>query len=477
MPEKKREKFADFAATLMPHELQHIENIQKLIDPENLRILEQIRHCTKHPFEPIQRDKSIDKRKYSYMKKWISEKLEAIDADSFFFAMIELEKKIMTDAINPEEEKALYAQIRSYNKQGYYFIRFYELVQNYHYYLLIRMRYNYIQPITAFLESWKSNYLQSKNIHQELHEATIDIVDQYASHKKESKQWENRLIQIFNDSALDGLNRYNAIVRLTFIYYNYKEYDKLFQLYEQLDKLIVDGLIYSKRILANYYANRVLLHARYNQLDEAVYYGMLSMRYKGTDYLFYVTNLCAVLLRYNKGKDALKLMQENLHELKNTMSHHTRIGFASFYIQSLTKNNKVQQALSYARTFLEINRSEILKFRWHLFFTSMLQAMMILEKYAEIIKMVKKFDLLKLEMEHAKRSGYLPALLWYYKVACYKECHIDETNLLKTLTETAKTAHLDLFKIKQFQELMNEIKPHIVQLPLELMAVKHKTEI
>jgi hypothetical protein len=368
MSEIKRERFFDFASSVLPHEVDYLERIQKLKDAENLQILMQVRRCTLNPEEPAHFDKNIDKRKYSYMKKWITQKLSAIDADQFFFRMTELDSKIMTDAIGPDEEKALLGLIRSFKSTEYYFIRFYELVQNYRYYLLIRMRYNYLKPINNFLENWKQAYNHSKNVNQELHEATIDIVDQYASYKKESRQWEERLISIFNDEALDGLNRYYAIVRLTFMYYNYKQYDKLIVLYRHLDELIVNGHIYSKRILVNYYANKVLLHARNNELDKAVYYGLLSIRWKSADYMFYLSNLCAVLLRSDRNKLALKMMKDNLPELKNTVSPHNRIGFASFYIQSLVKNNKAQQALSYANTFLERNRDDILQFRWHLFF-------------------------------------------------------------------------------------------------------------
>jgi len=469
MSEIKRERFFDFASSVLPHEVDYLERIQKLKDAENLQILMQVRRSTLNPEEPAQFDKSIDKRKYSYMKKWITQKLNAIDADRFFFHMTELDSKIMTDAIGPEDEKALLGLIHTYKSTGYYFIRFYELVQNYRYYLLIRMRYNYLKPINNFLENWKQAYNHAKNVNQELHEATIDIVDQYASYKKESRQWEERLISIFNDEALDGLNRYYAIVRLTFMYYNYKQYDKLIGLYKHLDELIVNGHIYSKRILVNYYANKVLLHARNNELDKAVYYGLLSIRWKSADYMFYLSNLCAVLLRSDRNKLALKMMKDNLPELKNTVSPHNRIGFASFYIQSLVRNNKATQALSYANTFLERNREDILQFRWHLFFSSMIQSMLRLEKYAEVIKTVKKYELLKREAEHRNRAGYLPAITWYYQVARYKECLIDEAAMLESFIESAELSLTDAHKNKLLSELIAEIKPHVMNLPEKLL--------
>jgi hypothetical protein len=469
-PSKKKEStFGTFASSLLPHELLYLCEIQQLKDAGNIDVLETIRYNTEHIGHPKPFDKKVDKRKYSYLKKWITEKLHAIDADVFFEWMIELDKKIMTDAISPAEEIELSKFIRKYEKPNYYFIRFYEMVQNYRYYLLIRMRYNYLRHVSHFLDTFKDAYTHSKSINQELHEATLDIVSQYSSNKTDSKRWEERLVEIFSDETLDGFNRYYAIVRLTFIYYNYKDYRKLIGLYDQLDRAIIQGHIYSKRILVNYYANRVLLHSRYNELQKAEYYGYLSIRFKGSDYLHYVNNLCAILLRESKNTEALSLMRESLPDLKNTISPHNRIGFASFYMQSLNRNGKVAQALSYAQTFLEINRDDIINYRWHLFFTSMLQSLFGLEKFTEILRLVKKFDLLKRETEYMQRAGYIPTLIWYYQIARYKEVQISEDQLLKTLVATLDHIIHDDHKSRLTLELIEEVKHQIPAIEHRLM--------
>jgi len=457
----KETAFGTFASSLLPHELLYLCEIQQLKDTNNLAILHTIRYNTEHIAHPKPFDTKVDKRKYSYLKKWITEKLHAIDVDVFFEWMIELDKKIMTDAISPAEEIELSKYIRKYEKPTYYFIRFYELVQNYRYYLLIRMRYNYLRYVSQFLDAFKEAYNRSKSINQELHEATLDIVNQYSSNKTESKRWEERLVEIFSDETLDGFNRYYAIVRLTFIYYNYKDYRKLIGLYDRLDFMIIHGNIYSKRILVNYYANRVLLHSRYNELQKAEYYGYLSIRFKGSDYLHYVNNLCAILLRESKNIEALTLMRESLPDLKNTISPHNRIGFASFYLQSLNRNGKAAQALSYAQTFLEINRNDIVNYRWHLFFTSMIQSFFGLERFVEILRLVKKFDLLKRETEYMQRAGYIPTLVWYYQIARYKEVQISEVQLQKILVSTFEAVLQDEHKRRLTLELIDEVKHQI----------------
>ncbi|MBK9292655.1 MAG: hypothetical protein IPM52_13675 [Bacteroidetes bacterium] len=461
-----RESFALFAARLMPHELEYLRNIQQFKTGENLSILRQLREAVLKPEHFAGFDRSIDKRHYSYMKKWIEEKLLAIDADAYFEKLAELDKKIMTDALDAADERMMLRMIRVSRTTDYYFVRFYELVQNYRYYLLIRMRHNYLRATNNYLETNREAWLRSKTINQELHEATRDIVDQYARSSVDSRQWETRLINIFEDATLDGLNRYYAIVRLTFMYYNYKEYAKLLELYSQLDQLMHKGIIYSRRILANYYANRLLVHSRLNDNELALYYGRLSVRHKGSDFLFYLTNLCSVLLRSGKYAESLDLLRAHMGEYRNAISPHNRIGFASLYIQSLVFNGKAPQALTFARQFLDDSREELFQFRWHLFFSSLLLAQLRLERYRDIIRTVKRYDLLRLEHGRASRAGYIPYLQWFYALARYKECQIDEHDLRLGLMQSSADLWRDPHRAKLLEDLFKELKPHVPDLQL-----------
>ncbi|HMM11958.1 MAG TPA: hypothetical protein PKE03_07690 [Bacteroidales bacterium] len=463
---QQRMAFEAFAATLMPHELEYVSSRQNFKTNENRLILSQLRESLLRPAQFRGFDRSIDKRHYSYVKKWIEEKLIAIDADVFFERLSELDKKIMTDALSAEDERQMLAMIRASRNTDYYFVRFYELIQNYRYYLLIRMRYNYLKTINSYLETHREGWMRSKAINQELHEATRDIVDQYALSTGESKHWEQRLISIFLDETLDGLNRYYAIVRLTFMYYNYKEYDKLLELYRQLDQLINSGIIYSRRILANYYANLVLVHSRKNENELAIYYGRLSIRHKGSDFLFYLTNLCSVLLRCGHHEESLRLLKSHLPEFRNTISPHNRIGFASLYIQSLAFNGKAQQGLNFARQFLDEFRQELFQFRWHLFFSSMLLAQFRLERYRDIIRTVRRYDLVRLEKGRIGRAGYIPYLQWFYEVARYKECHIDAAGLTTVLRQSSAGLWHDPHRARLMEDLLSELRQHVFDLDI-----------
>lgn len=460
-PREKLARFTEFVNSMLPHEAQYLQSVQKFKDASNAAIFQKIMSYAENIHQTRTFDKRIDKRKYSNLKSWVEEKLASIDADAFFIWLNKLDQKIMLDALTQEDELKLVKVMRRYRYPNYYFIRFYELIQSYRWFLLIRVRYSYRSITEVFLDKYHEQYQRAKQINQQLHEATIDIVEQYARLGKESKQWEEWLISVFKDESLDGLNRYYAIVRLTFLYYNYREYDKLISLYEELDRIIVRGDIYSRRILVNYYANRLMVHSRFNELETAEYYGYLSIRHKGADYLQYSNNLCSVLLRLKKYERALQLMKSSLPEFKNSLSPHNRIGFVSFYMQCLNRNGQSKRAYNFGKNFLDANHEDILNYRWHLFFISMMQSLLILDKARELLRMVRKYTLLEKEQLYRQRAGYIPTFIWYYSIARFINCEINEQELLNILRESSKCCSDDAHKLRLLFELVDEVQNYI----------------
>ena len=73
------------------------------------------------------------------------------------------------------------------------------------------------------------------------------------------------------------------MVRLTFLYINYREFEKLKKLFVKLDDMFMKGENYSRRLLANYYANRLILHSKFNEWETAINYGYLSIRHVNTE--------------------------------------------------------------------------------------------------------------------------------------------------------------------------------------------------
>ncbi len=454
---QKLNKFSDFANSLYPHEIDYLLSVQQFTVSDNKKILNLINYNSKNPLNKLPYDTSLDKRKYSYMKNWVEKNLKEVDVDHYFEWLLNIEKQVMTDAITPDEEKELQSKILSTSDSSYYFIRFYEVLQHYRDYLLIRVRNQLNEPVSAYLDQYRDSYLQTTEINSRLNSATLDIIKQHSSTTTESKQWENFLEQTFLNEKLDGYTRYRAIVRLTFLYYNYRDFDKLKDIYSILDKIFKTHVFYSKRILSNYYANRAMMHSKLNELDLAEKYGYLSIRQHNSDYLFYLLNLCGVLLKKGKNKEAYHLMSDSIPELKKTNSFYNKIGFVAFYINTLLANNYVDKAVSYAETFFDGYKKEILKQRWHLFFSSYIRALFQAKKYVKILSVMKRYNLVNKEKQFIGRARYLPILFWYSTAANYLDGNISETQLAGTIIRSGQSLVKHKYKSVKINELLNEL--------------------
>jgi hypothetical protein len=447
----KLKKFTEFANSLLPHETAYLLKSQQFVDDQKLAILQRIDFNCQNIHQFTSYDDSIDKRKYSNLKNWVTIRLNAIDVDVFFEWIIETERKINTDSIHLKEEKKLLKTIRNYQHPTSYFAKFYELVRSYDHFLLIRMRYEDYAITNEFLTEYKAEYLRIISVNEKMHEATQDIVQQYSNSTAESKQWQEWLNQIFSDESMDGLNRYMALIRLSFIGFNYNKFEFLLEKFNYLDERFGQGFYYSKRILLNYYNNRLLLHSRFKEYDKAIYYGYLSIREKNHDYIFYVNNLCAVLLRQHRNEEALKLMRGAASEVKDTKNFHNRVGYVAFYIKSLNGNDLSKNAENYAESFLKAYEKEVLRFRWHLFFTVYLETLLVQKNYVKLLNVVRKYKLLEKDKIYQARANYSPVIPWIVGLANYKA----ESITKKQLTEYLKDS---LEQLSPIQKSLQSIK-------------------
>jgi hypothetical protein len=457
----KLQKFTAFADTLLPHETTYLLHIQQFDDKIKLGILEQIDYNCKNIRQFTPYDTTIDKRKYSNLKNWIQERLAAIDVDVRFDWMSNLERNIMIDSIEPKEEKALLRAIRDYDHLDFYFTKFYELVQQYRHFLLIRMRYAHHQLTDRFLKKYQTKYEDCKAINERIHSATHDIVRQYSENTTHSMHWEKWLSEIFYNEELDGHNRYLALVRLTFIYFNYRKFDQLLDKYDYIDELFAKGRYYSRRLVLNYYANRLLLHTKFHEYDKAAYYGYLSIREKNNDYIMYVNNLSAVLLRQKKYGEALQLMRDAYPEMKATTSFHNRIGFVAFYLKCLNHQQQFRTAENYAESFLNAYKKEIFEYRWHIFFTSYLEALLHQKKFGKLLKTIRRYHLLDKERQYQKNANYLPTILWYNAVAQYKEMLLRKEEMTDLINRSIEKLEGKTAKFHQINDLLEQLRPFI----------------
>lgn len=458
---QKLQRFTEFANALFPHEADYLLSVQQFEDQEKTKILNLVHYNAKNPDNILPYDITIDKRKYSSLLTWIDQRLKEIDVDEYFEWMSSMDKKINMDSILPDEEKILFKAIRNSNHTFYYFMRFYELIGHYRDYLLIRVRTHFIKPVMEYLEMYKDKYENAVKINNKINNAAIDIIRQHTNSDIESEDWEKPLKDIFYNTEIDGYNRYKAVVRLTYIYYNYRDFEKLRDVYERLDEMLKKNIFYSKRILANYYANRAMMHSKLNELKLAEKYGYLSIRHKNSDYLFYLINLCGVLLRQNKYKEALNLMTHAIPEMKKTSSFYNKIGFVSFYVKTLNFNNLSSKAESYAESFLNAYRKEIFNHRWHLFFIAYLQSLLKQEKFSKALTVIKRNNLVKKEKAYIGRARYLPVMYWYSLISEFEENLLDEEELKNEIIQSANHLLKNKYKLLKINELLTELSEYL----------------
>ncbi len=457
----KLQKFTAFANTLLPHETVYLLSVQQLEDPQKLEILQRIDYNCRHidQFTPF--DTKIDKRKYSHLKNWIVRRLDAIDVDRQFAWMIDLEQKIVTDRIDQAKEKQLLRAVRNYQHPAFYFSKFYELLRNYRQFLLIRMRHADHQLVNDFLQEYHEAYLASKRTEEQMHQATQDIVKQYAENSVESIQWEKWLDRIFFDEKLDGYHCYMAFVRLTFISFNYRKFDLLEEKFDHLDRAFLKGRFYSRRILLNYYSIRMLFSAKLREFEQSIYYGYLSVRGKTHDYLFYVNNLSAVLQRAGRAQEALQLMRNATQEMKTTQNMHNKIGFVAYYVKSLLGNQLFRNAENYAETFLKAYEREVLQYRWHTFFSAYLEALLGQHKYRKLLRVAEKYRLEEREASFISGTNYLPSIHWYTEVARYKEGMINQQAIRNHLEGYLSANRQFRERTPQLRELLSNLRGQI----------------
>ncbi|GAA0892886.1 hypothetical protein GCM10009122_25650 [Fulvivirga kasyanovii] len=460
----KLKKFTEFAQNVLPHEASYLLKVQNFEDPEKLSILKLIAENSSDSTKALPFDPSIDKRKYSNIKKWILAKLEAIDVDIDFEWINEINRKVVTDAITPKEERELLRKISNYEHPVYNFMKFYELALNFRHFLLIRLSYDSHKAVNEFVKKYKAAYEEARDINERLHQATEDIIDHYASNRTESNCWEDWLKSVFYNQELDGNSRFLAVIRLTFMYFNYREFDKLKAVYDDLDEMLKGGKFYTRRILFNYYANRLMLHSKFDVSQQAEEYGYLSIRQKNSDHLQYLNNFSSILLRQGKIDEALNLMRESMTEMRSSNNFHSKIGFVAFYMKCLNLNGQPSDSEAFAESFLRMNKDHVLHKRWYIFFTAYLRSLMLQQKYEKVITVCKRYQLLQRDEADKRKLTYLPTVKWYYDVSRYMEGRMSDESLIESMNSTVDSFSNNRHKSAIVKDLFKDLKNHIPHL-------------
>lgn len=447
--------FQKFVNDLLPHEYHYLRQVARFEDAENQILLQQMGEVVLKQ-DAVCFSEAIDKRKYSAMMRWTKVRLAKIDVDEHFETLNELHRRLMTDALQPEDEKQLLAYLKA-PQLDFYFSRLYHVLLDFRQFLLIRMRHREHTWVDEFIREHAEQYLYIRQAYAEMHEATEYITKQYKKGGESPEHLAEKLQMWFKDERLDGYSRYSALVRLTFFHYNQRQYDKLLPMYAQFDQWLQEGRFYSRRILVNYYGNLLLIHSQLDQLEEAASYGRLSLQARTADYIHYLNNLASVLLRQGLAAEALSRMRAAFPELKHTTNFHNRTGFVALFVRCLNDNKKPVEGEQYAENFLAAYRDEVFEYRWHLLFAAYLQALVLQQKFAKVMKVVRSHKLLQREEAHRQRVSYLPVLRWYYELARYREAHTDLQAFEAAIRESLQQASFDKHRIKHLLQLSEEL--------------------
>lgn len=456
---QKLAKFTAFAENLFPHEVYFLGNIENFQTSENKDVFDVILYNLDHRGKPKSFDESIDRRKYSNLKKWMEEKLQEADVDQQLLVIQNLEAKVLLDQVDGGTEKEIQKWLQRGTPSHYYFRKIYELAQHYEHFLLIRIREMAGAQVGEYLDKYRPDFEYAQEVFNKLQQATADIISQYRNRSESHGEWEEFLNQVVHNPNMDGMNQYSAFIRLSFLYFNRGDYAKLKSLYDYIDQQFRAGRYYSKRILGNYYANRLLYLSRYSSLDEAEQYGYLSIRYKNADYLFYLTNLGAVLLRQGKSEVALKLLREAFPEMRQTTSMHNKIGFIAFYIKCMVDIGRVKDAEDFADSYLKAYPKQVLGGRWHLFFVAYFRSLMIQEKYGRLLYLNNRYKIENMDKSNRSNSSYLPTISWYVSVARFVEEGGEVDQLIVEMRDAISDIGFEGKRLDRLQRIYDELLP------------------
>lgn len=436
---RRMSRFQTFSASLFPGEVMILSRHSGMSDPEKLDILKRLLHSAGNPEETFEVKPGTDKRKLSYVKTWCIDKLKAVDVDVRLSRLLQWEQQILLDNIASDEEKTFLQTIRKTNASDFNFIKCYEIAHRYRHYLQVRFRKKEVATVVDFLDTFHRDYEKSKQLSDEIHVATRDILILYEKKQELNTRWIGILSDIFFDEGNDGYTRILAWIRLVLIANSSNDYSFLEEHFKLFEAKLLDGTFYSKRIMANFYSQYLLFYANRQDFKKAAYYGRLSIKLKNNDYLYYANNLVAVLLRDKNTAEALDILKSTATIASESTNFHNRLTHISYFIRALTDSGKAEHAESRGFVFYNLFKKEIFNYRWHLFFSVWLRAMAYCGKFAGLLKMYKLYPGIGAEeMRQNKRQGGFPFITFMSHVARYRLNEIS----LSELKHTAKNLGL-----------------------------------
>lgn len=429
-------KFSEFADVLLPHEALLLEGSAQFQDLDRSDIFKTVKYNALSKGRKKEFDPSIDKRKYSHLMKWMQARLEEHCTDKYYIRLNYFDNKVKTDAISSDEEKELLQLIKNYVPHHFHFIRFYEVVKNYLNFLLVRVRLNDYELINRFVHNYHDDYIRNKDISNRMTQATSDIVTDYhrTQLSQNSLKWSPWLTRLFEETEIDGSNRYQALILLSYLALLKTDLlQATITCYDALEHRLVDGSYYSRKLLLNFYGNRQLIFMKLYKYDQALYYGRLSIMEQGHDYIMYLNNYCFNLLKLGRPKEALQLLKEALPFARQMSNKYNKSLFISSLIKCYNDNGEYKNAKHYAENQLAQYEKDILEHNWNKFFRTYLETLLHLADYKQSKKTIRRYGLLEKENAQLKTYAGFPYFKWFMNFIDFKEGNISGVRFRKLI--------------------------------------------
>lgn len=437
---EKLKKFKSFANALLPHELRYLFSVHRFQDHEKIDILRRLLNKAEDISEAVEFDVNVDKRKYSYIQKWVQNELDKIDVDKKFVWISKMQQEIILDKISSKNEAAILKSLNSFKNTSFFFTKHYEMLIDLRHYLLIRRHNTEYKKVDTYLSEFTFDYQRSLLINQQMNQATKEIMDPNNGSSVEKIKWEKWLYDTFTNEQLDGLNRYMAFVRLGYFHLKENKLDKLENNYKIVQKFFENGQYYSKRLLLNFYDNSLVLYDRKKDYKAAFYYGKLSIKGTGPDQLLYFNNLINIMIKQDKYKEALELINEKAFKISGFKDIYSVIGYVSNHIRCLLNTGHTTHALNKAKVFWADNKSAIMEYRWHRFLTAYIETLLAAKDYSKIIRLVNRYKLLSLERKRVQNDhAYNQSIEAFYNLALYSNGDILKHELQEKLNQLQLT--------------------------------------
>lgn len=449
----KLKKFTTFSDRLFPSEVAFVAANNDFQDPEYFELLERIGQRVNGSSELVEFDPDTDPRKYSRLMQAMERKLESIDVDAYYAWISRINYLINTDAIPTEEQARILRETDAYSPGWFHAGSFYRAVATYEAYLLIRYRERDLQVIQDFLAKYASSHEENERILSEVKGITERIV-KMDNGKDDSLNADDleRLLTYFSDVRLSKKTRYHAWLAYHMHHLNTRQFEPMVEPLQELEAQIFKGEFYSRRILANFYANKLLLLSHLGKYEDAAYCGAQSIKHQTEDYLYYINNYCSVLMHLGRYDEAAAHMKSNLVLYRETRDKSRKLIFASNYCRCLNALNQHRQSIRLATKELEELKQQVFKFRWHYFFRMYLGALQANGQNELLLRLARKYKL----DEREQKSGKPPYLQVLVLSAAYQELRISDKAYRDALENLKPEA--DFSRHPELKELLRQIE-------------------